>query len=91
MSPSIDTGECEKKVVEVVNTEELPLNAAETGEEAKAKPEDLIAEEENKNDKTEESAETENIFLTWPTQEVIQLLELLIKHRRRRCREMLER
>ena len=59
MPPSIDTGECEKKVVEVVNTEELPLNAPETGDEAKAKPEDMIAEEENKNDKTEESAETE--------------------------------
>ena len=59
MPPSIDTGECEKKVVEVVNTEELPLNAPETGDEAKAKPEDTIAEEENKNDKTEESAETE--------------------------------
>merc|ERR1711981_1293931 len=52
MPPSIDTGECEKKAVEVVNTEELPLNAPETGEEAKAKPGDMIAEEENKNDKT---------------------------------------
>ena len=53
MPPSVDTGE-------VVNTEDLqPLNVPETVEEAKAKPEDVIAQEENKNDKTEESAGSE--------------------------------
>merc|ERR1711990_122589 len=49
-------------VVDVVNvntTEELPQNTSETGEEANAKPEDVIGGGENKTEETEESAGAE--------------------------------